>query len=67
MSDEYLRPVSTDKLARCEACGEFFLKTSFEGCHIRCFGLCRKCFDYYDGMAKFLEECELQATDGGDE
>lgn len=53
---EIIRDLSSDKTVRCEACGNFFLKTDNKGIHVRCFGLCTRCFDYYDGMQKWLEE-----------
>ena len=58
-TDERIRPVSSDKLVRCGCCGEMFLKTNIDGRHIRCFGLCRSCYDYFDGFNKFLEEHTL--------
>ena len=58
MSDEHLRPVSSDKLIRCEACGEMFLKTDIDGQHIRYFGMCRSCYDYFDGFYKSVEAIE---------
>lgn len=58
MSDERLRPVSTDKLVRCTGCGEMFLKTDIDGQHVRCFGMCRRCYDYFDGLYKSVEAIE---------
>lgn len=66
---QYLKPVSTDKLVRCGACGEMFLKTDIEGQHVRCFGMCRRCYEYFDGLYKYIEAIEnsFNIKDAGNE
>lgn len=66
MKDEYIKPVPINKLVRCEACGEPFLKTDSNGRYIRCFGLCRRCKVYFDDFANFLEEYRPEKEDYND-
>ena len=63
MNDDRLRPISFDKLVRCEACGELFLKTSFEGGLVMSIGLCQKCDEYFDGFQKFISALESEGKD----
>ena len=63
MMSEYIRGVSSDKLARCWACGSFFLKDDKEGIRVRCFGVCTRCFDRYEGMRKRLDEMYAQTEE----
>lgn len=58
MSDERLKPISSDKLIRCTACGEMFLKTDIDGQHVMYFGMCRSCYEYFDGLYKSVEAIE---------
>lgn len=60
MTSEIIRGISSDKLARCWACGNFFLKDDKECIHVRCFGVCTRCFDRYEAMQKWLEEMYAQ-------
>jgi ribosomal protein L31 len=55
-----LRPVSSDKLVRCEACGEMFLRTSFEGGFVLAYGCCRECHAYFEGLQKLTGPFDLQ-------
>lgn len=61
--NDYIQPVSSDKVVRCEACGEMFLKTSFEGGLVRAFGMCQSCQKYFDGLLEFMNTYESEATD----
>ena len=56
MGDEYIRPIKSTELVWCDGCGEVFLKSSIQGKYVRCFGMCERCVDYFNGFQKFLEE-----------